>query len=354
MNNNDQITQQYNIPQDYQPRRNNGLVYFLMILIALTMVALIVLGALFVFRITSTDSPPYAHVDTNTDTDPLGTDGSEALHSTSTDDTTTTTPTVDTLPPSTDSPVTDPPVIPPPQTAPPEITTGPAGITSTAILPKSENGGKEYLDKIVFMGDSTTYGMLHYADVEQTQVWSPLSGTMDLFDMTHKSIAYPEAGVHRSDWKEILISDALKRRKPEILIVTLGVNYSSDFGTAANGWTDEKKETYFKRQIENIINMVKDNSPDTKLVFQSIYPVIDELLIKSGSSLRQANVDKRNTWLLQVCEEYSVPILWSESELRDSGGYLAEKYNNYHNDGVHLNPDGFKVILEYVCTHMVK
>jgi len=333
-----------------QSRSSGILSFILILLICITIAAFLCLGALIARRMMGpqptpeitdpvTSAPPVDNDETNSVTDEPATDVP-----TNTD----TQPPV-TAPPATEPPATDAPTTDAPSTAP--VTSAPPTVDDpdySVFLKETPDAGKSYLDKIVFMGDSTTYGLHVYSDLYPRQIWTPASGTMDLFDMTNKSIALP-TDAHRSEWKEVRISEALSTVKPEILIVTLGVNYSTDF----SNWTDERKEEYFKLQIENIINLVKTNSPNTKLIFQSIYPVIDSVLISKGSGIRQSRIDTRNSWLYQTCEKHGIPVLKTEDILKDANGQLKVEYNTYHLDGIHLNPPAFEAVLKYVKTHSI-
>ena len=68
----------------------------------------------------------------------------------------------------------------------PATTEAPSALTplpeSSAILGETPDAGQAYQDSIVFLGDSTTYGMIPYAvltDGKQTkQVWTPSSGIL--------------------------------------------------------------------------------------------------------------------------------------------------------------------------------
>ncbi|MDY5940047.1 MAG: GDSL-type esterase/lipase family protein [Eubacteriales bacterium] len=325
----------------YTPRRvkrNRTLTKILLILIVLTIVTVLALGILLVVRIAQPSSPT-PPVNTPSTTLPQTPDTStEPSSSTSSEAT----------PPITTVPGTDPVPSTMPATTPPS-TTGPASpVSSPVLLPETPDAGQSYLDKIVFLGDSTTYHMFHYSDLKPAQIWSPLSGTLALDDIKSKKIAFPEDSKKYTEWTEILISDALRSRQPEILIVTLGINYAA-FGNSS--WDDAKKETYFKLQIRNLIDMTKENSPNTKLIFQTIYPTIDSLV---GPAQKNAEVDRRNRWILEVCEETGTPMLWSIDTLRDSTGNMIAEYNSYHQDGIHMYKNGYSAVLNYIRTHAVQ
>ena len=90
------------------------------------------------------------------------------------------------------------------------------------VLGVTEDAGQEYIDKLTFLGDSTTYGLIHYGMLKDgrntKQVWTPASGTLTLSQASFATIVYPETG------EEITIVDAVTRSQPEYLVITLGVN----------------------------------------------------------------------------------------------------------------------------------
>lgn len=317
----------------------------LIILLCVTIAAVVILGLLFVRRLSApvTETPVTSGV--TTDSLPItdAPDGATDVPA-GTDPATTTLPITDA--PATDSPSTEPPATDAPSTEPP-----PSGGSYTVFIPESPDAGADYLKNFVFLGDSTTYHMHHYSDLDDTQVWVPAGGTLEFSDMTNKSVALPVDGVHYADWTDVRISEVLSKVKPKVLVVTLGINFSAYYNSEDYGWTSAKKEEYFKLQVKNVYNMVKDNSPNTVLVFQSIYPVIDKALIDKGSPIRQAHVDERNKWLYEACEELGIPVLKTEDVLKDANGQLRSEFNSYHLDGIHLNPDAYRTILNYVRTH---
>ena len=240
-------------------------------------------------------------------------------------------------------PVTEPPVTEPP--APP--VQDPGVPSSPVIVKEAADPGADYLKDVYFLGDSTTYGMMVYAKdlVSYDHIWAGSGGTIDFTDITNKIIKWPDAVKSFMDWEEITIAEALRRARPKILIVTLGINYSPD-GNAT--WTDEKREQYFRKQVKAVYDTVKENSPETKLAFQTIYPTIDD-----RTSIKNSRVDLRNKWLLAECEALNIPLLWSHTYMGDSNGQLIASYNADHLDGIHLNTAGFRAVITYVRTHPI-
>lgn len=202
------------------------------------------------------------------------------------------------------------------------------------VLAESEDAGQDYIDKIVFLGDSTTYGLRRYKVLsggkDTTQVWTPTNGTITLSYANTVLIWYPETD------KEMTIKDAAALKKPEYLVITLGVNGVSFMG-----------EEYFKKEYGKLIKSIQDASPDTKIILQSIFPVASnyELL----KSINNEKIDAANEWVVQIAEEYGVKYLDTNSRLRDENGWLKDSYQN--GDGLHLSEAGLNVELNNLRTH---
>lgn len=201
----------------------------------------------------------------------------------------------------------------------------------SARLTETEDMGQSYIDSFKFLGDSTTNGLAHYEIVPSTQVWTPLSGTLTLPRWNTDTIVDRE-----SDNEEILIVDAMKAHTPEYLLITLGVN----------GISFLDKEG-FKESYTNLVNTVKEKSPNTKIILNSIYPVSASYDTSSGIS--NEKIDAANVWVEEVANETGLKYLDSASALKDADGALPDKYGN--NDGLHLGPDGYNVVIDYIRTH---
>lgn len=202
------------------------------------------------------------------------------------------------------------------------------------VLGVTEDAGQEYIDKLTFLGDSTTYGLIHYGmlkDGKNTkQVWTPASGTLTLSQASFATIVYPETG------EEITIVDAVTRSQPEYLVITLGVNGVSFMD-----------EDYFKSEYKKLVESVQTASPDTKIICQSIFPVARsyELL----DSINNDKIDAANKWICEVAADCGVKYLDTNSVLRDSEGWLPEEYHN--GDGMHLATNSFTLELNNLRTH---
>ena len=205
---------------------------------------------------------------------------------------------------------------------------------SSVLLAETEDAGQEYIDKLTFLGDSTTYGLKYYEVLSggknTTQVWTPASGTLTLFNYATATIVFPEDG------QEISIVDAVTRKLPEYLVITLGANGVSMMD-----------EDWFKTDYTALVQSIQAASPDTKIICNSIYPVENDY--EQIESINNTNIPQANEWIKAVAEATGCKYADSASVLKAEDGSLREDYGN--GDGIHLNADGFNAVLNYLRTH---
>ena len=220
----------------------------------------------------------------------------------------------------------------------PETNDLPASSTpdTSAVLAQSADMGQDYIDSMIFLGDSTTYHMINRAvltDGKQTkQVWSGASGSLTLDGMIHKTtIVYPKTGT------EMTIADAVAQEKPAYMVITLGVN-----GVAY------ATETQFKAYYGKLIDAIHAASPDTKIILQSIFPV-SAAYDQKGGKLCNATIDTANGWVMQLAAEKGCKYLDTQSVLKDANGTMIASYDA--GDGVHMTAEAYKQILQYIRTH---
>lgn len=220
--------------------------------------------------------------------------------------------------------------------ASPEGTTVPGLASSSptssteARLGETEDMGQEYVDKFVFLGDSTTYGLGYYDVVSDSQVWTPASGTLTLSLWSTATIVYPD------DNSELAIKDAVAKKQPEYMLITLGVNGVS--------FMDEK---YFVTEYTNLVLAVKEASPNTKIILNSIYPVSASYPASNG--ITNDKINTANTWVERIANSTGVKYLDSESVIKDSNGAMPDSLSN--DKALHLNADGFDLVINYLRTH---
>ena len=201
----------------------------------------------------------------------------------------------------------------------------------------------EFIDKFIFLGESTTYHLKHRGVLAEgtntKQVWAPKSGTLMLDTTTCECrIIFPETG------EEIELSDALKKKQPEYLMLTFGLNGASNF-------INRGKE-YFKLCYQKLINTVKNASPKTIIYINSCFPIaknMDMSKYKINSKTLNSYIDTINVWAKEFAIQNSLIYINTATTLKDKDGYLSDKYQV--EDGYHLNTLAYKKILNYIKTN---
>lgn len=241
-------------------------------------------------------------------------------------------------PPATDVPASGAPAsdFPNPQDTPqpdaPAASDEPAGDAPT-ILAETEDMGQEYIDKMIFLGDSTTHGLAAYNVVDPNHVWTPASGTLTLDHWSYTAIVYPDTG------EEILIPAAVELKKPEYMVITLGINGVSFMD-----------EDYFIETYTALVKAIQAASPDTKIILNSIYPIAASYA--NQGSINNQKIDTANTWVLRVAEDTGVRYLNSCVVLKGEDGFMPESYQN--GDGLHPTGEAYGYVIDYIRTHGYK
>lgn len=213
------------------------------------------------------------------------------------------------------------------------------------ILGETEDVGDEYIKKLIFLGESTTYGLQRYGVLPDgqatTQVWTGAassgdtvrsSGTLALSPSIAKTrIYYPDNG------SAITISEAISRKDPKFLVVTLGLNNGASYYS----------EDEFKQCYRMLLNSILETSDDVNIILQSLFPVARSCKIRAFTPER---ISLCNVWICDLAGEYGIKYLDTASVLSDAEGFLLPEYDN-GGDGIHLNEQGLRAVLTYIRTH---
>ena len=216
----------------------------------------------------------------------------------------------------------------------------------SAVLSETSDGGQTYLNKIVFLGDSNTAHLSskHYTKiagmVKDSQIWTGDGDTLALsMSIDKTTIIDPEDGSASS------LPALAAKYKPEYLVITVGYN------------SRNMEDDGFIRSYKKMVNTIKTNSPDTKIILQSIYPVLKGDNV-SDPDAANARLDTLNGYVLDIAAELNVKYLDTQSVLKDENGHLKAGYSRTggfnHSDGYHLNDVGLLAVLNYIKTHTYK
>lgn len=200
------------------------------------------------------------------------------------------------------------------------------GGCSAAARPRMDAAG-EFLDDMVFLGDSTTAHMQQRAAVAPTQVWATRNRYYNLDSrVTYTRILLPETG------EELTVAEAAARIRPSYMVITLGV----DYGVYYYRGNLEKFRFYY----EKLLDAIAEASPETVPVLQSIFPVARE-----SRSITNDMIDRANGVIAAIAKERGLVYVDANAVLKDRDGYLKPAYCS-SSDGIHLTAAAYDAILK--------
>lgn len=202
---------------------------------------------------------------------------------------------------------------------------------ASTILAQTEDQGTVYLDKCVFLGDINTYMLAETGVLPSQQVWSTENGTLNLADQGSSKIVYTSAD---GSTQEILIYNAAALHQPQYLVINMGLS----------GLT-YLTEDEFKQAYTALVTSIQTASPNTKIMCQSILPVIDTM----SGDVQNSRIERANRWILEVAEATGTRYLNAAELLMDDTENLRSEYAD--SDGVRLSEPGCMAVLYYVRTH---
>lgn len=207
-------------------------------------------------------------------------------------------------------------------------------------LGETADMGQAYLDSIVFVGDSTTAhlrsrGVLT-GGTGTKQVWVPSDNTLLLdINITQKKIVYPRTG------EQMTIAAAAASEKPAYMVLTIGLNGVTSFVNNKN---------LYQNCYGKLIDAIREASPDTKIILQSVFPVAaNQKTFSVDAATLNGYIDTLNGYVKELAETKEVRYLDTASALKGADGNLPHSYQN--GDGIHLTAEGYRVILDYIRTH---
>lgn len=207
------------------------------------------------------------------------------------------------------------------------------GYFDSTILKETPKAGDSYIDETVFYGDSITYNFAYYKNLPWKVIWAKSSVTPE--NAHTWTVPINPYGV------DMTLIDALEKYKPKRLVITLGANAVATM-----------TESYFISTYEKLIEKIKENSPSTLIIVQSIFPVDSkwDTYTNTNRTINNTSINRLNYLLAQMCERQKIKFLNSATVLKDENGQCKKGYC-YYTDGIHLMPEGNKRVVEYIKTH---
>ncbi len=209
---------------------------------------------------------------------------------------------------------------------------------SAAKLSSTHDYGDIYIKQMLFFADSAMADISKFDMIsDKNDIITGRSGDMPLDFNTSTA----ETSLLSQDGKAQSIVDIVALKKPKYLLISIGLNNGVEHCT----------EQKFKEYYTKLIDAVKEASPETKIILQSVFPVSRKVSFSEPDKSNK-KIDEANEWIEQLCNSLSVKYLNTAEVLKGTGGSLKSEYDS--GDGIHLNEKGYNEVVTYIRTHGYK
>ncbi len=212
-------------------------------------------------------------------------------------------------------------------------------------LPTSaQEATKTDWSRVFFLGESTTAHLRRRGTLlgqyAKTNVLAPDSGTLTLSSRTLAQTIRKDGTTEK-----ISILEAIRQKTPPILILSFGLNGIAGF---------HQNENNYLQLYRKLIQTIRQASPDTLLILQTIYPVAE----RQTNWKFSAPPGEVNLWIVLLNRRLqelgageNLPVLDTAALLRDETGFLKPLYSA---DGIHLTNAGYDAVLRYIAENTEK
>lgn len=198
-------------------------------------------------------------------------------------------------------------------------------------VPSSEPLTETYFGSCAFVGDSITVGLSDYQLVPIKNVYAEIGMNIEKINTDTINTAFGETTV----------LDGLKQAKPENIYIMLGSN-----GIAWLSVSD--MISYYSEFISSI----QQNLPDSNIYILSIPPVTEARESAEEKPILNSDIDKYNSELLKMADDKKIYYVDVNTALKGNDGKFPE--NNAAEDGMHFKKTTYKIMLDYILSHVVK
>ena len=202
---------------------------------------------------------------------------------------------------------------------------------STALLTETADAGTDYLNDILFLGDSNTV-RLYNNGLISLQQFCAKEGIGTQVALNEGIVTF------KKDSNHYTIPQAVAMMKPRRVVMTFGTN---DTGMEVPD---------FIAHYTALIQAIQQSYPYTDIIVNTVPPVPADH--SNYPHMDQAKIDDFNMALLDLCEQLGVRFLNSAEALKGSDGYGIADY--YTSGDIHLKSAGLKAVLNYLRTHALQ
>lgn len=186
-----------------------------------------------------------------------------------------------------------------------------------------------YFSDAVFIGDSRMEGFRNASGITQGRFFTSVG--MSLASMTSGEVIQTADG-------NITVAAALSGGSYNKIYIMLGTNDLGEYDWDA-----------FREGFISVTQRFKEIQPDAIIYICSVI-YVEESKVTTGDYINNANVDKINAILLDICEEQGYYYLDLNEFLSNGYGSLIEGATS---DGVHIYPEYCEQMLDYLKSHYV-
>lgn len=204
------------------------------------------------------------------------------------------------------------------------------GLFTSVTLKETEDAGENYINSIIFAGDSMALYYVINNQISGSNLWHQIS-------ITPETALTSPIYINHQDTDKNFVQN-FKIHKPNMVIMTLGTNSAAYMSSE-----------YFYEKYYELVKQIKEASPNTKLIIQSIPPV-DKRFDEDNSGINNDKINKLNYYIGKMCEELDVKFLNSAPALKDENGACRQGYC-LESDGIHTTEEGQRVLINYARTH---
>lgn len=187
---------------------------------------------------------------------------------------------------------------------------------------------EEYMESLLFIGDSRTNGLGNYGFIKKENIYA-VDGLSHIGAQTERFIKINNS-------KNMTIEEAIAIRQPERAMIGFGIN--------GVGFMDEKT---FINEYEKFLRSLKEKSPSTEFIVQSILPVSSGYE-RSNPEINNEKIDQYNEQLADLAEQLDMAYFNLAPAMKDEKNALKKEHNA--GDGIHLSKNAYEVIVEMIKT----
>ena len=202
-------------------------------------------------------------------------------------------------------------------------------VYTDVLLKYDQSKEYDYFKDTVFLGDSNVAFLYqHGRYLSGAQTWG----------MYNLNIVQINTSTFTTfvDGRSMTLNEALSTYQPKYLIASVGIN------TILHMNKDQ-----LVQETQALIDNVKNNYPNTKLVFSAVFPVYSGTI--NGN--HQYRINQYNYYVLETCHKNKIGFINFADRLKDESGYANHDYyecKDEANCGFHLNEKGKAYYIDYI------